>query len=238
MSHVHITIYISIYSSWHLVPSKGHGHGHSRRASTRPYSHIPSMLVPESISNSSIYVLFYLIFPLFNWLSPPRTNFTHIHFLHKLLIFLSLKMTKLPQSIFCSPNALYHTNPMAQLPMLHLSYTLLVLSPFHLVVMVQTWQYSYTLHPSKSLPTFSQIIKKLIERKQSEIRKVHPGLTCFRDGVREIPVESIPGIREAGWKGPPALKPSRSPTQEHQEAEYLTSMLKTLLCNVSPLTTH
>lgn len=77
-----------------------------------------------------------------------------------------------------------------------------------------------------------EIIKKLIERKQSEIRKVHPGLTCFRDGVREIPVESIPGIREAGWKGPPTSKPARSPSQEHQEAEYLTSMLKTLLCNV------
>lgn len=84
-----------------------------------------------------------------------------------------------------------------------------------------------------------QIIKKLIERKQSEIRKVHPGLTCFRDGVREIPVESIPGIRDAGWKGPPACaKPSRSPSQEHQEAEYLSSMLKTLLCNVSSLSKH
>lgn len=41
-----------------------------------------------------------------------------------------------------------------------------------------------------------QIIKKLIERKQSQIRKVYPGLTCFKEGVRQIPVESIPGIRE------------------------------------------
>lgn len=40
-----------------------------------------------------------------------------------------------------------------------------------------------------------QIIKKLIERKQSQIRKVYPGLTCFKEGVRQIPVESIPGIR-------------------------------------------
>lgn len=39
-----------------------------------------------------------------------------------------------------------------------------------------------------------QIIKKLIERKQSQIRKVYPGLTCFKEGVRQIPVESIPGI--------------------------------------------
>ena len=41
-----------------------------------------------------------------------------------------------------------------------------------------------------------QIIKKLIERKQSQIRKVYPGLTCFKEGVRQIPVESIPGIRK------------------------------------------
>lgn len=40
-----------------------------------------------------------------------------------------------------------------------------------------------------------QIIKKLIERKQGQIRKVYPGLSCFKDGVRQIPIESIPGIR-------------------------------------------
>ncbi len=38
-----------------------------------------------------------------------------------------------------------------------------------------------------------EILKKLIERKQAQIRKVHPGLTCYREGVREIPIESIPG---------------------------------------------
>ena len=41
-----------------------------------------------------------------------------------------------------------------------------------------------------------EILKKLIERKQAQIRKVHPGLSCFKDGVREIPIESIPGIIE------------------------------------------
>ena len=40
-----------------------------------------------------------------------------------------------------------------------------------------------------------QIIKKLIERKQAQIRKVYPGLSCFKEGVRQIPIESIPGIR-------------------------------------------
>lgn len=83
---------------------------------------------------------------------------------------------------------------------------------------------------------YLQIIKKLIERKQSEIRKVHPGLTCFRDGVREIPVESIPGIRDAGWKGPPTpTHSSRSPSHEQPDPDYLHSMLKSLLNSVSSI---
>ena len=35
-----------------------------------------------------------------------------------------------------------------------------------------------------------------MEKKQAEIRKVYPGLKCFQEGVRQIPVESIPGISE------------------------------------------
>jgi short-subunit dehydrogenase involved in D-alanine esterification of teichoic acids len=33
-----------------------------------------------------------------------------------------------------------------------------------------------------------EILKKLVERKQAEIRKVHPGLTCFR----YLPARYIP----------------------------------------------
>lgn len=53
-------------------------------------------------------------------------------------------------------------------------------------------------HPAAPthLPPSLQIIKKLIERKQAQIRKVYPGLTCFKEGVRQIPIESVPGIRE------------------------------------------
>lgn len=52
--------------------------------------------------------------------------------------------------------------------------------------------------PASNLPFLLQIIKKLIERKQAQIRKVYPGLTCFKEGVRQIPIESVPGIRESG----------------------------------------
>jgi len=50
---------------------------------------------------------------------------------------------------------------------------------------------------------YFQIIHTLIERKREELQKVHAGLTCFKDGVRQIPIESIPGVLEAGWKPDP-----------------------------------
>ncbi|XP_040577469.1 histone acetyltransferase KAT2B isoform X2 [Lepeophtheirus salmonis] len=76
-----------------------------------------------------------------------------------------------------------------------------------------------------------EILKKLIERKQNQIRKVHPGLSCFRDGVREIPVESIPGIIEAGWI--PTEKTSR-PTRnsELSDPEHTYNTFKTILTGV------
>uniref|UniRef100_A0A8C0A3H2 histone acetyltransferase n=1 Tax=Bos mutus grunniens TaxID=30521 RepID=A0A8C0A3H2_BOSMU len=72
-----------------------------------------------------------------------------------------------------------------------------------------------------------QIIKKLIERKQAQIRKVYPGLSCFKDGVRQIPIESIPGIRETGWK------PSgRERSKEARDPDQLYSTLRSILQQV------
>ncbi|KAK3525282.1 hypothetical protein QTP86_024911 [Hemibagrus guttatus] len=52
------------------------------------------------------------------------------------------------------------------------------------------------LNPSIPYTEFSviikkqkEIIKKLIERKQAQIRKVYPGLSCFKEGVRQIPIK-------------------------------------------------
>ncbi|XP_076413639.1 histone acetyltransferase KAT2B isoform X5 [Peromyscus maniculatus bairdii] len=72
-----------------------------------------------------------------------------------------------------------------------------------------------------------EIIKKLIERKQAQIRKVYPGLSCFKDGVRQIPIESIPGIRETGWK-PSGKEKSKEP----KDPEQLHSTLKNILQQV------
>ncbi|XP_034395693.1 histone acetyltransferase KAT2A [Cyclopterus lumpus] len=72
-----------------------------------------------------------------------------------------------------------------------------------------------------------EIIKKLIERKQTQIRKVYPGLTCFKEGVRQIPVESIPGIRETGWK-----PSNKDKGKEVKDPDMLYNMLKNLLAQI------
>ncbi|KAJ8366911.1 hypothetical protein AAFF_G00336810 [Aldrovandia affinis] len=88
------------------------------------------------------------------------------------------------------------------------------------------------LNPSIPYTEFSiiikkqkEIIKKLIERKQAQIRKVYPGLSCFKEGVRQIPIENIPGIRETGWK--PVGK-----GKEMKDPEQLYGTLKTILQHV------
>ncbi|XP_070970772.1 histone acetyltransferase KAT2B-like isoform X2 [Oncorhynchus clarkii lewisi] len=87
------------------------------------------------------------------------------------------------------------------------------------------------LNPSIPYTEFSviikkqkEIIKKLIERKQAQIRKVYPGLSCFKEGVRQIPIESIPGI-QTGWK--PVGK-----GKELKDPDQLYSTLKTILQHV------
>uniref|UniRef100_A0A8B9GW93 histone acetyltransferase n=1 Tax=Astyanax mexicanus TaxID=7994 RepID=A0A8B9GW93_ASTMX len=94
------------------------------------------------------------------------------------------------------------------------------------------------LNPSIPYTEFSviikkqkEIIKKLIERKQAQIRKVYPGLSCFKEGVRQIPIESIPGIRETGWK--PVGK-----GKEVKDPDQLYSTLKTILQQVKVISLY
>ncbi|XP_041363170.1 histone acetyltransferase KAT2A-like [Gigantopelta aegis] len=74
-----------------------------------------------------------------------------------------------------------------------------------------------------------QIIKELIKRKQEQLQKVYPGLSCFKDGVRQIPVESIPGVTEAGWKPSPEKEKSK---EAFQDPDQLYNTLKTILQQV------
>uniref|UniRef100_A0A2R5LNL4 histone acetyltransferase n=1 Tax=Ornithodoros turicata TaxID=34597 RepID=A0A2R5LNL4_9ACAR len=73
-----------------------------------------------------------------------------------------------------------------------------------------------------------EIIKKLIEKQQEHMQKVYPGVTCFKEGVREIPIESIPGLREAGWK--PGKR--HSVKQEQIDPDQLYQTMKSVLIQV------
>ncbi|KAL1116883.1 hypothetical protein AAG570_005352, partial [Ranatra chinensis] len=77
-----------------------------------------------------------------------------------------------------------------------------------------------------------EIVKGLLEQRKQEVQKVHPGLSCFREGVRTIPVESIPGIRETGWR--PVLRTTRVSrlTEECSDPDTLYKLLKTVLHSI------
>lgn len=78
-----------------------------------------------------------------------------------------------------------------------------------------------------------EIIKQLIYQQQKTVSKVHPGVTFFKEGVESIPIESIPGIEETGWR--PAARATRGGQQleESQDVDTLQGMLKTVLNAVS-----
>lgn len=82
---------------------------------------------------------------------------------------------------------------------------------------------------------FFQIIKYSVEEQQQEAERIHPGLTCFREGVRSIPVESIPGIRETGWK--PAIRATRvnKGIEECSDPDTLAKHLRIVLNSVRTL---
>ncbi|KAJ8301572.1 hypothetical protein KUTeg_020559 [Tegillarca granosa] len=72
-----------------------------------------------------------------------------------------------------------------------------------------------------------EIVRKIIERKQELYQKVYPGLTCFKEGVRQIPIENIPGLQELGWK-PPTDKNK----EVSMDPDQLQSVIKTILNQV------
>lgn len=58
---------------------------------------------------------------------------------------------------------------------------------------------------------FWQIVKKIAARKSIETEKVYNGVGLFKEGVKlPLPLESIPGLVELGWKPLVKLVPVRS----------------------------
>ncbi|RZB39129.1 histone acetyltransferase KAT2A [Asbolus verrucosus] len=77
-----------------------------------------------------------------------------------------------------------------------------------------------------------KFVKQLIYQQQRNVSKVYPGLTYFKEGVKSIPIESIPGLQETGWR--PAARSTRGAQQweESQDIEILAEMLKSVLIAV------
>ncbi|XP_045472544.1 histone acetyltransferase KAT2A [Harmonia axyridis] len=77
-----------------------------------------------------------------------------------------------------------------------------------------------------------KIVKQLIYQQQRTVSKVHRGLTFFKEGVTTLPIESIPGIEETGWR--PAARATRLVHQleESQDIDVLAGMLKVVLHSV------
>ena len=71
-----------------------------------------------------------------------------------------------------------------------------------------------------------EVLKKLVEKRQEDLTKVYAGLTCFRDGIRQIPIESIPGVREAGYR---STSEDYKFFEENPDAENLYTQLRGIL---------
>lgn len=93
------------------------------------------------------------------------------------------------------------------------------------------------LHPSIVYTQFISVVRKqrlildeLINQRHKDIQKIRPGLTCFKEGVRSIPVESIPGLREIGWK--PQMKARNLKTEEPVDPDKLAQLFAQVLQSV------
>lgn len=95
------------------------------------------------------------------------------------------------------------------------------------------------LHPSLVYTQFSTVIrrqkeitKELIAQRQQDVQKIHAGLTCFKEGVRSIPVESIPGLRECGWKPQARAQRTARPLEESADPAKLATLFSAVLAAV------
>lgn len=93
------------------------------------------------------------------------------------------------------------------------------------------------LHPCLIYTQFSsvirkqkEIVKELIMQRQQEVQEVHQGLTCFKEGVRSIPIDSIPGLLEFERKC--AIRIPR-PRSIDDDSEKLTAQFQAVLAAIS-----
>jgi histone acetyltransferase len=94
------------------------------------------------------------------------------------------------------------------------------------------------LHPCLIYTQFSsvirkqkEIVKELIMQRQQEVQEVHQGLTCFKEGVRSIPIDSIPGLLDFERKC--AIRIPRPRPSDDSDSEKLTAQFQAVLTAIS-----
>ncbi|XP_067931854.1 histone acetyltransferase KAT2A-like [Watersipora subatra] len=74
-----------------------------------------------------------------------------------------------------------------------------------------------------------EIVKALIEKRREDSKKVYPGIRCFEDGVQQIQVEDIPGLKEVCQGSSAIPKPPESnltPDQLYNACRTILQALK------------
>lgn len=66
-----------------------------------------------------------------------------------------------------------------------------------------------------------------------KIERNFPGVSFFKDGVRMVPVEAIPGVLETGWMPNARYTRNSRITEETTDIEILNKQLKKVLNFVS-----
>lgn len=95
------------------------------------------------------------------------------------------------------------------------------------------------LHPSLVYTQFSSVIRKqkkitkeLIAQNQQDGQKIYNGLTFFKEKVRSIPLESIPGLLESGWKPQTRTQRTSRPYEESADPDKLATTFNSILAAV------
>ena len=80
-------------------------------------------------------------------------------------------------------------------------------------------------HIAMGVRQAKRIVEMIAERKKNEVGVKRTGLSCFGDGVKQIPIESIPGVVESGWNGENFEAPENL-DQLNSDLRYILNQVK------------
>mmetsp|Transcript_35758 Transcript_35758/g.70056 ORF Transcript_35758/g.70056 Transcript_35758/m.70056 type:complete len:386 (+) Transcript_35758:22-1179(+) len=84
------------------------------------------------------------------------------------------------------------------------------------------------------IPAMVKRQQKVVENVVSALThsRVHPGLKCFREGTKAIPIDAIPGVKEAGFSYPSHMAGGGALTEREANPETLHATLTEVHANM------